>query len=83
MIERATLAADRQPVTPEFLDDLRGLADAACIDCGPPAQVIHRHCGAAAPLCRRCADRPTMPPRPASGASLADYQRWLDAMQAR
>jgi hypothetical protein len=83
MIERATLAADRHPLSPEFLDDLRDLPDARCADCGQPADVIHRHCGAASPLCRRCADRQTMPARPTSGAPVADYQRWLDAVMAR
>jgi hypothetical protein len=84
MIERATLAADRQPLAPDFLEDLRDLADALCADCGAPAQVLHRrHRGAASTLCQRCADRPTLPPRPVSGAPLADYERYLAALMAR
>jgi hypothetical protein len=84
MFERATTVSDRPPVSPELLDDLRGLADAACVDCGQPAQLLHRHDGgAASPLCRRCADRPTMPARPVSGAPLADYERYLAALMAR
>jgi hypothetical protein len=83
MFEKATTVSDLPPVSQELLDDLRGLADAACVDCGQPAQLLHRHDGAAVPLCQRCADRSTMPPRPVSGAPLADYERYLAALMAR
>jgi hypothetical protein len=83
MFEKATTVSDRPPVSQELLDDLRGLADAVCTDCGQPAQLLHRHGAAVSPLCRRCADRPTMPVRPASGASIADAERRLAALMAR